>query len=188
MWESKERGKHIAERHMCSWHCPAPAFAESWLWFPNLLEWWGLGTCCVGGGVILEAIVTWVRVIFSTWVGISLIKLVVALVLLVIWLRLGILSIHEWSTWIQSSVHAWAKITPALSLGSVDRKYLCSWRIVNLNEYWHGLLVLERVSPLFWPNVRNIKDVFRQWEKKGLVWLTETVEQERRCFEQGYYG
>lgn len=125
---------------------------------------------------------------FICLVGGSLSKLVVARVLLVICLRLGILSICEQSAWIRSNALAWAKITPAPSPESLDGKYLFSWGTVKLNEYRHGLLALVRVSPLFWPNVRNIKGVFRQWERKGLVWLTETVEQERRCFVCSYYG
>jgi len=53
--------------------------------------------CSVGGGIVSRAVVTWAGVIFSTWVGASRSKLVVALVLLVICLRLRMLSIREQS-------------------------------------------------------------------------------------------
>lgn len=53
--------------------------------------------------------------------------------------------------------------------GQLPGKCLFSRGIVKLNECQHSLLVLERASPLFWPNSRNIKDVFRQWERER-VW------------------
>lgn len=54
-------------------------------------------------------VVTRLGVVFSTWVGASLCKLVVARVLLVSNLRLGTLGIREQSAWIPSRALAWAK-------------------------------------------------------------------------------
>lgn len=52
---------------------------------------------------------------------------------------------------------------------------------------WTWFAFFREGESFILPNVRNIKDVFRQWEKKDSVWLTESVEQERLCFVPGYY-
>lgn len=72
--------------------------------------------------------------------------------------------------------------------GQLTGKCLFSWGIIKLNECQCGLLVLERVSPLFWPNSRNIKDVFRQWEREKYWCDWQKLLSKRWCFMQGYYG
>lgn len=72
--------------------------------------------------------------------------------------------------------------------GQLTGKCLFSRGIVKLNECQHSLLVLERASPLFWPNSRNIKDVFRQWERERVWCDWRKLLSKRWCFVQGYYG
>lgn len=66
--------------------------------------------------------------------------------------------------------------------GQLPGKCLFSRGIVKLNERQHSLLVLERVSPLFWPNGRNIKDAFRQWERERVWCDWRKLLSKRWCF------
>lgn len=186
----KEANSLQAGRHMCIWHRSIPALKAVLLQRPAVIPkfTWAFDfrdvqcrwRCYPGGSCHLSRC--------DTWVSDSLSNLADAALLLVICFQMEILSIRLVKCLNSKQCTCLGRSILSPVTGQFAGKCLFSRGIVKLNECQHGLLVLERASPLLWPNSRNIKDEFRQWEREGVWCDWRKLLSKRWCFVQGYYG